>query len=187
MGIGLTTKEIAVISVFASLWIASQIVLGPIIHSVTRVSGVINRVFGWSLMLILARLSRKVGRVSLMSSIAALATRIIRRAAYGMVMFLGYSLGGIVFDLLYFFSADISGRKEEKRVMVISMLSGAVVLVPYMVFKFWILGPRVFVGFLPYYAYSTLKGTVLSFAGSLLGLFILPRIEGVWLGERPRS
>ncbi len=183
---GLTTKEIAVISIFASLWIASQIVLGPLIHSVTHVSGVINRVLGWSLMLILARLSGKIGRVSLMSLVASLVTRVARRATYGMVMFFGYSLGGAVFDLLYFFPIGFSRRTGRLHAVVISALSGTVVLVPYVIFKFWVLEPDVFAGFLPYYGYSALKGTILSIMGGVLGLLISPKVEGVWLNERPR-
>ena len=50
------TKELALISVFSSLWIVSQIYLGPIIGQITHVHGVIQRMFGWLLMIILARL-----------------------------------------------------------------------------------------------------------------------------------
>ena len=103
-----------------------------------------------------------------------------------MVMFLGYSLGGVIFDLLYFFPMNLRERAERMYIVVISVISGVAVLVPYVLFKFWVLGPDVFVVFIPYYAYSILKGTALSLVGVILGLIISPRVERVWPNENPR-
>lgn len=71
-------KDLAFISVFSAVWIVSQIFLGPWIGQITRQHGVINRLVGWLLMVVLAELTGRFGRVSLMSATAALATRIIR-------------------------------------------------------------------------------------------------------------
>jgi len=72
------TRDLALISVFSSLWIVTQMYLGPMIGQLTDIHGVTQRVFGWFLMLILVRLTRRFGRVTTMSIIASLVTRIVR-------------------------------------------------------------------------------------------------------------
>ena len=109
------TKELALISVLTSLWIVSQLYLSPVIFQITRQHGVTQRVMGWFLMLTLARLTGKFGRVTAMATIASLATRIIRLGApYSWFVGLGYALGGLTFDL-YTFSQLLRTLKEELR------------------------------------------------------------------------
>lgn len=75
----------ALISVFAALWIASQITLGPVIGSISlglvSLHGTVNRVAGWMMMLVLADVTGRFGRVTLRASVASLATRVIRLSA----------------------------------------------------------------------------------------------------------
>ncbi len=72
------TKELALISVFSSFWIVSEIYFGPMISQLTHIHGVIQRLIGWFLMLILAELTGRFGRVTAMVIAASIATRIIR-------------------------------------------------------------------------------------------------------------
>jgi len=175
------TKHLALISVFSAIWIVSQIYLGPLIGQITRQHGVINRVVGWLLMVVLAELTGRFGRVSLMSAIAAFATRIVRRSAslYALTVGLGYALGGLVFDILYFllYPQKFEGRRRKIYISVSSILSGIIAAVPYLVFKFYVLGLHGFLALSPVYAYYLIKGTSLSFFGSLIGLSFTPKIE----------
>ena len=179
----INTKNLALISIFSAIWIVSQIYLGPLIGQITRQHGVINRVVGWLLMVVLAELTGRFGRVSLMSAIAALATRIVRRSAslYALTVGLGYALGGLVFDILYFlpFANNFEGRRRKIYILVCSVLSGIIAIVPYLVFKFYMLGLHGFLALSPVYAYYLIKGISLSFFGSLIGLSLTPKIE-VW-------
>lgn len=181
--LNLSTKEIALVSTLSSVWIASQIYLGPIISQITQVHGVIQHLVGWLLMLILAELTGKFGRVSIMAAVAALATRVIRRSAslYIWVVGLGYALGGLVFDLLFFtpIANNLEGKTRKAYLLTISALSGAVVLVPYLFFQLYTLGIYTFIAFTPQYAYSIIKDTVLSVLGSLIGLSTLPQIKAL--------
>ncbi len=176
-----STNEIALVSVFSAVWIVSQIYLGPIIGQVTQVHGVAQRLVGWLLMLILAELTGKFGRVSIMATVAALATRMIRRSAslYVWVLGLGYVLGGLTFDLLFFMpiANNFEGKPRNVYLLATSLLSGLVVLVPYLLFKLYTLGTYAFVAFIPNYAYSTVKGTGLSFLGTLIGLSFSSQIK----------
>jgi len=175
------TKDLAFISVFSAVWIVSQIYLGPWIGQITRQHGVINRLVGWLLMVVLAELTGRFGRISFMSTIAALATRIVRRSTslYALTVGLGYALGGLVFDVLYFlpFSSNLKGRSRKIYILICSVLSGMVASVPYLIFKFYMLGPYGFLALSPMYMYSLIKGTLLSFFGSFISLSFLPKIE----------
>lgn len=181
--LNISTKEIALISLLSSVWIVSQIFLGPVIGQITHVHGVINRLVGWLLMLILAELTQKFGRISIMSMIAGLATRIVRRSAslYALTVGLGYALAGFVFDILFFlpFANNLEGMGRKTYLLGSSVISGIVALVPYLVFKFSMLGLYGFLALSPRYAYSLAKGTILSFLGTLTGLSVLPQIK-VW-------
>jgi hypothetical protein len=180
-GLNISTKEIALISVFSSVWVVSQIYFGSIIGQVTRVHGVAQRLVGWLLMLILAELTGKFGRVSIMAAVAAVATRIVRRSAslYVWVLGLGYFLGGLTFDLLFFipFTKNLEGKTRKVYLLTISVLSGLVVLIPYLFFKLYTLGIHSFIAFIPKYAYSTIKGPLLSFLGTFIGLSSLSKIK----------
>lgn len=116
---GLGTRELALISVFSSLWILAQIYLGQVIGAMTQIHGLVNRLVGWMLMFLLAELTARFGRVSIMASVAALATRIIRRSTslYALSVGLGYALAGLTFDSLYhLFRVKKSGNKNSKSV-----------------------------------------------------------------------
>ncbi len=186
------TKELALISVLTSLWIVSQLYLGPLISQTTGVHAVIQRVMGWFLMLTMAKLTGKFGRVTAMAAIASLATRIIRLGApYSWFVGVGYALGGLTFDLLYFFPAakNFEGNAEKIYLLGISMLSGTIAFIPYLLYNLLVLG---FYGFLigiPLYVYTAIKNVALSVLGTSIGISALPQIE-VWaskIRENPRQ
>lgn len=175
-----STKELALISILSSLWIVLEIYLGPVISQITQVHGVIQRVVGWFLMLVLARLTRRFGRVTAMAAIASSATRIIRPGRlYSLFVGLGYAVGGLTFDLLYFLpiAKNLKGRAEKAYLLGIAVLSGAVALIPYLLFNLSALGFYGFLLWIPLYTYDMVKSTVLSVLGTLIGTSILPRIE----------
>jgi hypothetical protein len=132
-------------------------------------------------MLILAELTGKFGRVSIMAAVAALATRIVRRSAslYALTVGLGYALAGLAFDILFFLplTNNLEGRAWKAYLLGCSIVSGIVALIPYLVFKFSVLGLYGFLALSPRYAYSLAKGTLLSFLGTLTGLSVLPQIK----------
>ncbi|MFQ5758721.1 MAG: hypothetical protein ACE5IF_03505, partial [Candidatus Bathyarchaeia archaeon] len=152
-----------------------------VIGQITHVHGVINRLVGWLLMLVLAELTSKFGRVSIMSTVAALATRIVRRSAslYALTVGLGYALAGLTFDILFFLplAKNLEGRARKVYVLGCSIVSGIVALIPYLIFKFSVLGLYGFLALSPIYAYSLVKGTLLGFLGTFIGLYLLPRVE----------
>lgn len=180
-----STKELALISVLTSLWIVSQLYLGPVISQTTQQHGVIQRVMGWFLMLTLARLTGKFGRVTAMATITSLATRAIRTGpVYSLFVGFGYALGGLTFDLLYFFpiAKNLKGRAEKTYLLGISVFSGTVALIPYILFKFSVLDFYVFLVWIPLYAYSSIKSVTLNVLGTLMGISVLPQIE-VWASK----
>lgn len=179
--LNLNTKEIALVSIFSGIWITSQIYLGPLIGQVTHIHGVAQRLVGWLLMLILAELVGKFGRVSTMAVIAALATRLVRRSAslYTWVVGLGYALGGLIFDLLFFlpFAQRLQGKTRKFYIIGITVVSGLTVLIPYLFFKLEVLPFEAFILFIPSFIYSTIKGTVLSVLGTIMGLPAISQIR----------
>lgn len=132
-------------------------------------------------MLVLAELTGKFGRVSIMAAVAALATRMIRRSAslYMWMVGLGYALGGLTFDLLFFipFTSNFEGRTRKVNLLIISLVSGALALVPYLLFKLYSLSLYPFIVWIPTYAPKAVKNVVLNVLGTLTGLSILPKIE----------
>lgn len=161
---------------FSALWITAQLTVGPLIGQITQVHGVMQRLVGWLLMLILAELSGHFGRVSIMTAVAALATRMIRRSAsmYVWVLGFGYALGGLTFDLLFFLpiAKNFEGKTRKGYLLTASIVSGLVVFVPYLLFKLYTLGTYAFLAFIPVYVYSIVKGTLLSVLGTLTSLSI---------------
>jgi len=175
-----STKELALVSVLSSLWIVSQIYLGPVIGQLTQVHGVVQRFFGWFLMLILALLTGRFGRVTAMASITSLATRIIRPGQiYSLFVGLGYALGGLTFDLLFFLpkARRFGGNTARVYLLSISAVSAAVASIPYLLFKLWTLGYFGFMFWVPLYSYEMARSTVLSVLGTLVGISIAPKIE----------
>ncbi|NIN69873.1 MAG: hypothetical protein GTO63_35370 [Anaerolineae bacterium] len=175
-----TSKELALVSIFSSLWVVSQLHLGTIIGALTHVHGVANRIVGWMLMLLLANMGGRFGMVTLMASVSALATRAIRRSfsLYSLTVGLGYSLGGLVFDALYF-GLGTHENLSVKRVILASTVSGLVASAPYALFKLFSLGFFGFIAYVPSLAHSSVRGVIMSLMGSMVGLFVLPRVSGV--------
>ena len=176
------TKELAMTSILSSLWIVSEVYLGPVISQITNVHGVIQRTVGWLLMLLLAALTGRFGRVTAMAAMASAATRILRPGRlYALFVGFGYALGGLTFDLLYFLpvAKNFEGRARKAYLLGISTISGTVAIVPYLLFNFSVLGVYGFVLWIPLYTYDVVKGVALSISGTLIGLSILPKIE-VW-------
>lgn len=129
-------------------------------------------------MLVLAEITKKFGAVSTMATIAALATRIIRRAAIeGMIVGLGYALGGIAFDLLASLpsKSKLRGRNRNMYLLFVSTVSGTAASLPYILVKLSVLGVYGFLALAPIYVYSTLRGTILSVVGTIAGLSVLSR------------
>ena len=179
-------RDLALLSVFSALWIAAQFTLGPVLgrFSIGPVSlhGSVNRVVGWMLMVILADLTGEFGRVSLMAFIASLATRLIRLSPLtGFVIGAGYALGGITFDAMYFKNYTREPYRRSGRVflLVSSIISGTLAIVPYLILKFLMLNISAFVALIPLYFVSMLKGALFSVVGTLLGLSMMPRIRSL--------
>lgn len=173
------TKEIALIAVLSAIWITSEIYLGYYIGEITHVYGITERLVGWFLMLVLAKMSDKFGRVTTMAIISATATRVADYSYVGLVVGLGYVLGGLIFDLLFFipYANKIEGKNRNVWILTISVISGIAALIPYLFLQLSILGIYGFIAFSPLYAYSLVKGTVLSFLGTFIGLPFLSQIK----------
>ncbi len=180
----ITTRETALIAIFSAIWIASEIVLGPVVgrFSLGPISlhGVVNRVVGWMLMLIMAETCQKFGRVTLMSLVAVLGTRMIRLSLLeGIVVGVGYILGGLAFDAMFFTcTKGLRGRPRVLLILSSSAVSGILASLPYVVLQLLVLRPEAFLVLTPLYLISTLKGTLFSVAGTSLGLSISSRIKG---------
>jgi len=175
------TKEVALVSVFSAVWVAAQMSLGPIIGQITGVHGVIQNLVGWLLMLIVAELTGKFGRVSIMAAVAALATRMIRvsPSLYVWVVGLGYTLGGLTFDLLFFIPgvSSFEGKTRKAYLLTISLISGVVANVPYVLFKLFTLLLPFFIIWIPTYIPLAVKDLVLNVIGTIIGLSLLPLIK----------
>jgi len=133
-------------------------------------------------MLILAELTGKFGRVSIMAAIASLATRMIRASTLeGIVVGFGYILGGLAFDLLFFipFANNFLGKTQIVYPLTVSLVSGIVASIPYLLFKLSFLGLYGFMAWIPINAYRIVKEVILSVLGVSIGLPALPRIK-VW-------
>jgi hypothetical protein len=176
----LTTKEVALISVLSSVWIVSQIYLGPIVGRITTMHGMVNRTVGWFLMLLIAELTGKFGRVTIMAGISAAVTRVIRQSALlGMVVGSGYVVGGLVFDILFFipFFKNLHRKTRYFYLLIIAILSGILTNFPYFLYKIYFLTLGGFILWLPIYSISFFRNVFLSVLGVFLGFPILPRIN----------
>lgn len=173
----LDSKDLALIAVFSSLWTTTQIYFGPMIGALTGQHGVIQRFVGWFLMLLMARLTGRFGRVTLMAAVTSLVTRMIRPGQiYALFVGLGYALGGLTFDLLYFLPR---GDQETKKsyVLTAALISGIIASIPYMLYRLVFLGLLGFLTWFPLYLPDFTRSVALSIAGALAGLLCLPRIE----------
>ena len=174
----MSSRDLALVAIFSSLWIASQIYLGPLIGILTGQHGVIQRFLGWLLMLSIARFTAKFGRVTLMTAIASLATRMIRLGQlYALFVGLGYALGGLTFDLLYFLPKISSIKAKKMYLSAISLISGIVASIPYILYRLAFLGFYGFLIWFPFYLPNLIREILLSVAGTLTGLLIVPKVE----------
>lgn len=185
----LNTREITLIATFSAIWISSQVTLGPVLGTLSlgpfSMHGAVNRIVGWSLMVILAELTSAFGRVSAMAGIAALVTRVIRASPLEAVAVgAGYVVGGLVFDSIYHTPVLASLRRKysSRYAVAASIISGTTAIIPYLLLRLSVLGSSAFLSLIPLYAYSTAKGTFLSFLGALVGLTLLPQLRK--LGQR---
>lgn len=179
------TKELALIVVLASFWITAQVVFGQVVGRFSfgpiRMHGAVNHIVGWFLMTIMAEITRRFGRVSYMTVIAALGTRVIRASTIeGMLVGLGYIIAGFLFDLLYFSLPLKNTQRKKLLVLLITIPTSIITLVPFLVFRYYILGPVAFLVLIPSYSFSMIRNIVLSTAGVLLAFSILPRIKEVY-------
>jgi hypothetical protein len=174
----INTREIALVSVFSATWIMAEIYLGPIIGQTTGIHGVPDRLFGWLLMVILAELTGEFGNVSVMSAVAALATRAIPRSSSLESIFvgLGYVLGGLVFDFL-FFHLFLKGKIGKLYALSLSVVSGVAASIPYLLLRVFLLTPVAFVIWIPIYAPNFVIEITLGALGTLIGLSIVPLIR----------
>lgn len=189
---GLTTREIALVATFSSIWIASQVTLGPLIGRLSigpfSMHGAINRIVGWSLMLILAEFCSGFGRVSAMAAISALATRVVRASPLEAVAVgAGYAVGGLVFDSVVHVPilTPLRTKYPSKYLIMASLVSGTSAMVPYLLLNLLVLGSSAFLSLIPLYVYSTAKGTFLSLLGTVLGLTLSPRLRKFGQQLRP--
>lgn len=175
------TRELALISVFSALWTVSQIYLGPVVGQITTIHGAVQRFMGWFLLLILAELSGRFGRATLLAAIASLATRIVRRSGslYVWTVSLGYALGGAVFDALAFMPRTRRIRRFSRRgfLLVASLLSGVVASLPYLLYKLLSLGLIAFTVWLPVYVPRMLVNLGLNVLGTSTALLVRPQVR----------
>ena len=59
----------------------------------------------------------------------------------------------------------------------ISVFSGTVALIPYILFKFSVLGFYGFLVWISLYAYTAIKNVALNVLGTLIAISVLPQIE----------
>lgn len=127
-------------------------------------------------MLITARITGGFGRVTIMATISSLATRISRSIqVYALFVGLGYALGGLTFDLLYFLPK--SPNLSRKYIIFVSLISGVAASMPYMLLYLFTLGFYGFSIWFPLYLPDMVKSVALSITGALAGMSISPLIE----------
>lgn len=167
------TRELALVVVFSALWTVLQLSLGHIIGrlSIGPISfhGTVNRIVGWLAMAVLAEYTVGFGKVTLMTAIAVAITRIQRaNVLMGLIVGSGYVLAGALFDLI----ANLRSNKGSRYYMLIAAITGFAVIIPYWLFKAYLLGFQGFLLAFPIYAYSAAKGVILSFMGVSIGLTV---------------
>ena len=174
------TREIALISLFSAIWVASQVYVGQVTH-VTTFHGLVQRFMGWFLMLVLAEITGRFGRVSIMATASAFATRMIRYSAslYVWTVGLGYALGGVAFDALFFtpILRHLKGTRRTGYLIIASLASGVLASVPYILYKLVSLGLAAFILWLPVYLSREFVDVGLNVLGTLTAFPIIPKIR----------
>ena len=181
------TKEITLISIFAAFWIIAETILGPVVGRFSlgpfTLHGVVNRIVGWMLMLILAKVTGRFGRITIMVLTASLATRLLRASALeALVVGVGYVFGGLLFDIIIFLPSlrNLQGKVGTVHVFSASFASGLTASAPYLLLSLFLVGPFGFAAASLIYTYSTVKGAVFSLLGTSVGLILLPRIAPLY-------
>ena len=168
-------KSLAMATVFSSLWIAGQLVLGPIVGRLSlgplNLHGVVERVLGWFLMATMTWLTARFGRITLMASVAAIGTRLFRPPSFeSITVGAGYALGGLVFDFLYFQTRAHRSQNRSVYEFWIVLFSAMSASAPYLLWKLFTLGLPAFLLLSPLYALDVAKGLVFSSIGATIGL-----------------
>jgi hypothetical protein len=164
-------RELTLIVMFSALWVTLELSLGHIIGRISigpiSFHGVINRMVGWLLMTVLAEQVRGFGKITLMTVIASIITRVQRVSILeGLIVALGYILAGFIFDIL----VNIKRNRGLRYYNIIGIITGFMATLPYWISRIYILG---FVGFVlsfPVYAYSAIKGLFFSVIGVNVGV-----------------
>jgi len=179
----MNTREIALVSLFSAVWVTSQIYLGPVIGQATTLHGLVQRFMGWFLMLVLAEIIGRFGRVSLMAAIAALATRMIRYSAslYVWVVGLGYALGGLAFDALFFIPLARGFRRGRRTGYLVgaALVSGVLASLPYFIYRLISYGPVAFLVWLPVNLPKEFIDIGLNILGTLTAVAIVPKVKTI--------
>lgn len=177
----MNSRDIALVSIFSAIWISSQIYLGPVIGQITTFHGSVQRFMSGLLMPILAELTNRFGRVSLMATIAALTTRIIRRSAslYVWVVGMGYALGGVTYDTLFSLIIKRATKARSRYLYLIatSLISGILTTLPYILYKLTSLGSLTFSLWFPLYLPRAIVDIGLNVLGTTTAILIIPKIK----------
>ncbi len=178
----LKTKDIALISIFSAMWVVLQSYFGPIVGhlSIGFISfhGSVNRLAGWLLMTVLTEQVTGFGRITLMATVAATITRILRaNILEGVIVGLGYVVGGFTFDAL----VNLKPSMRVRKYFMIALISGFMASTPYLTTKIYFLGFPGFMVASPMYIFSTVKGMLFSLLGTSLGVSINETMKRVKL------
>ncbi|MEM3079776.1 MAG: hypothetical protein QXF21_05615, partial [Thermoproteota archaeon] len=113
---------------------------------------------------------------SLMSIIVALSTRAIRiNPLEGLIVGVGYALGGFAFDLLSVKLPKVTQR--DYLYLLITIISGSAASLPYLLSRIYFLGSKGFLVASPLYLFSTARSVAFSLIGAGLGLQINHRLK----------
>ncbi len=165
------TRELTLIVIFSALWVALELSLGQVVGRLSigpiTFHGAINRIIGWLLMTVLAEQVSGFGKITLMTIIASIITRIQRiNILEGLIVASGYILAGFIFDIL----VNIKSTRGRFYYFFIAIVTGLIAVIPYWFSRIYFLG---FMGFLlsfPIYAYSAIRGLILSILGVYIGI-----------------
>ena len=169
------SKALAVATVFASLWIAVELTLGPLVGRLSlgpfSLHGAVNRVLGWFLMSVMTWFTGGFGSITLMAGAAALGTRMFRPLSLeSIVVGIGYVLGGFVFDILCSVVLRRGSSTSMLYGMGVAVASAVTASTPYLIWNLTTVGTQAFALLLPVYALGVVKEVILSSIGTMLGL-----------------
>lgn len=175
------TKDLVLSALFASFWASSQYLLGPYLGRISigpiSLHGSANRIAGWFSMTVLSSITEGFGPTTLMSAVAAIATRPLRvQQLEGIIVGLGYFVGGLTYDVLK--NALLQGRDAGTRGhLFLSLASALAASAPYLLYNLYFLGPLGFTVFAPAYSISVARTTLLSIFGTSLGILCVRSLQ----------